>query len=230
MTIAGITEYTEPTITHKHRLEDYYNIHKGETGLLVGVGPNLKLTPPHLFNYPSISVNSVFRYEGWRPTYYVGVDERLRVENGAEICEVYKDIPKFFPSPDWDSLQGENIYRFVHREGGNLYVGGQLANHRESLTRYGITYYRVMGAAMQIAMYMGFSTLLMIGIQHKEGAPTAHFWGEDVKAVANQPIEHWMNEYQQWAHGSGMRVLNISEDTYVPENVIPRDDYRNWTK
>lgn len=208
----------------------FHDLHKGETCLLVGVAPNLKLTPPEIFHYPSISVNSIIKYEGWKPTYYVGVDERLRVENGNEICRLYKDIPKFFPSPDWDELQGENIYRFKHRQGGSLYIGGQSATQKESLTKFGITYYRVMGAAMQIAMYMGFSTLLMIGVQHKEGAPTEHFWGNDAGAVADQPMSHWLEEYGQWARGSGMKVLNISVDTYVPENVLPRDSYKNWIK
>lgn len=209
-------------------IADFHNLHAGQTCLLVGVGPNLKDTPPEWFDYPSISVNSIYQYEGWKPTYYVGVDERLRVENGAEICKVYKDIPKFFPTPDWDDLQGENIYRFMHRQSGSLFIGGQSPRSKESLTKWGITYYRVMGAALQVAMYMGFSTVLMIGIQHKEGAPTAHFWGEDAGAVADQPIEHWTHEYAQWAHGSGMNVLNISADTYVPESVIPRDDWQKW--
>ena len=210
------------------RVQDYYQKHQGETCLIVGVGPNLALTPPGMFDYPSLSCNSIFRYEGWRPTYYVGVDERLKVENGAEICQVYRDIPKFFPSPDWDDLQGENIIRFKHRDNGSLYVGGQLADKRESLTDWGITYWRVMGAVLQIAWYMGFATMLMIGVQHKEGAPTQHFWGNDTGAVADQPMTTWLTEYKQWAHGMGVRVLNISEDTYVPESVIPRDDWRRW--
>ena len=207
---------------------DFHNKHAGQTCLIAGVGPNLHLTPPHWFNYPSFSVNSIYKYEGWRPTYYVGVDERLRVENGAQIVKTYADVPKFFPTPDWDDLQGENIYRFKHRENGNLYVGGQLANQRESLTKWGITYWRVMGAVMQIAWYMGFTTMLMIGIQHKEGAPVAHFWGEDTGANPDQPIETWLEEYRQWAHGTTARVLNISEDTYIPESIIPRDDWRKW--
>lgn len=211
------------------QLADFYNLHRGETCLIVGVGPNLNLTPPEWFDYPSFSVNSIYRRDDWKPTYYVGVDERLRVENGAEICRKYADIPKFFPTPDWDDLQGENIYRFKHRQNGDLYVGGQLPNQREALTKFGITYWRVMGAVLQIACHMGFTTMLMIGVQHKEGAPTEHFWGNDAGAVADQPIETWLIEYKQWAHGMGVKVLNISEDTYVPEDVLPRDDWHKWT-
>lgn len=211
-----------------NNVADFHNLHEGQTCLIVGVGPNLNLTPPEWFDYPSLGVNSIYKYQGWKPTYYVGVDERLRVENGKEICRVFRDIPKFFPTPDWDDLQGENIFRFVHRDIGNLFVGGQSPHQREALTQWGITYYRIMGAVMQIACYMGFKTALMIGIQHAEGAPVEHFWGHDSGAVADQPLSTWFTEYSQWAHGTRTQFLNISEDTHVPENVIPRDDWRKW--
>src|SRR5574340_971018 len=139
------------------QLADFHNLHQGETALIVGVGPNLNLTPPEWFNYPSLSCNSIVKYEGWQPTYYVGVDERLRVENGAEICRKFAGIPKFFPTPDWDALQGENIYRFKHRT-GELAIGGQAANQKDALTHKGIGYYRVMDAVIQIAWHMGFTT------------------------------------------------------------------------
>jgi len=211
-------------------VRDFYNAHQGETCLIVGGGPNLKHTPPEWFDYPSFGCNTIFRYEGWKPTYYVGVDERLRVENGAEILERLPDVPKFFPAPDGDDLQGQNIYRFKHREGvGGLYVGGQLANHPDALTKRGILYYKIMGAVLQIAWHMGFTTMLMIGIEHNPDDPRRHFWGMDEGAKEGEPLTLWMEEYSQWAHAmNGVQVLNISQDTYVPEDIIPRGDWREW--
>ena len=206
-------------------LKDFYNHHKGETCLIVGVGPNLKLTPPEWFDYPSLSCNTIIKYQGWKPTYYVGVDERLRVENGAEIVEVYKDVPKFFPSPDWDELEGENIYRFKHRTGADLLAGGS-PNTPDALTSKGITYRRIMDAVIQIAWHMGFETMLMIGVQHKPNNPRVHFWGDDTGAIVEQPLTHWFSGYQELSRQ--VNILNISADTYVPDDVLPRDDFRNW--
>jgi hypothetical protein len=209
-------------------LQDFHMKHRGETALLVMVGPNLELTPPEWFDYPSFGVNSLYRRGGdWKPTYYVGVDERLRLEDGPAICEKYRDVPKFFPTPDWDELQGENIHRFAHRQGSSLYVGGQSPSDRDALTRKGITYFRVPDAVFQIAWHMGFTTMLVIGVQHKPGAELEHFWGHDDGAVV-QPVQHWFNGYRHFSQMGSFRVLNISEDTYVPEDVIPRDDYRKW--
>jgi len=85
----------------------------------------------------------------------------------------------------------------------------------------------------QIAWHMGFTTMLMIGVQHRpnEGndEDRAHFWGVDTKATPNQPTTWWFEGYKYFAHGMpGVRVLNISADTYVPEDVLPRDNWQNW--
>lgn len=211
---------------------DFWNQHKGQTCLIVGVGPNLSLTPPEWFDYPSFGVNTIYHYEGWKPTYYVGVDERLRLEDGAAICEKYAEIPKFFPRPDWDALEGPNICRFLHRTGAPL-IGGWLPTHQQALEVRGIQYWRIMDAVMQIAAWMGFETMLMIGVQHKPDTggsqDRAHFWGMDWKAHAGQPVTWWFEGYRLFSNAVlPARVLNISADTYVPEDVLPRDDWRKW--
>lgn len=211
-------------------IEQCWNRHAGQTCLIVGVAPNLKLTPPPLFPFPSFGVNTIYKQTewDWKPTYYVGVDERLRIEDGDAVCSVYSDVPKFFPSPDWDKQQGKNILRFVHRQGGNLYVGGQLANHKEALVKHGITYHYIMGAVFQIAWHMGFTTMLIIGMQHNPQDTRAHFWGQDTAAVV-QPQEPWFDEYRTFrGMMTNVTMLNISPDTYVPEEVIPRDDWQKW--
>jgi hypothetical protein len=214
------------------QLADFYNYHKGQTALLVGLGPNLKRTPPEWFDYPSFGVNTIFDYSGfkagWRPTYYAGVDERLYLEYFDRITRDLADIPKFVPSPDRDKWKGENFYRFQHRP-GEMIMGGRLANHPQALTQLGIGYVNVMTAVMQIAWHMGFTTLLMIGIQHNPKNLREHVWGLDERMPKSQTAEHWIQGYGQLVRCmNGIRILNISEDTYVSEQVIPRDDWRKW--
>lgn len=217
------------------RIEDFYNKHAGETCLICGVGGNLKLTPPQWFDYPSFGVNTIYKYEGWKPTYYVGVDERLEREDGAAISDIYRDVHKFIPFPDRDNWKGENFHRFYHRT-GDVVVGGLFANRPNGLVSPGIGYRKIMDAVFQIAWYMGFTTMLTIGFEHKpysEAEPDAdryHFWGVDEKAPAQQEPDYWFMGYKEVRAmmGSGVRVLNISQDTYVPEDVIPRGDWREW--
>jgi hypothetical protein len=219
------------------RLEDFHNRHKGETCLIVGVGGNLDLTPPHWFDYPSFGVNTIYKsvalgkWDSWRPTYFVGVDERLEREDGAAISDVYRDVHKFIPRPDRDTWQGENFHRFYHRP-GDLMIGGQLPSHPDALTVRGIGYRKIMDAVLQIAWHMGFTTMLMIGVQHKITDQQAHFWGQDVKSIPEETLHYWFDGYAEIIRSMGnkIRVLNISEDTYVPEEIIPRGDWRQYAK
>ena len=89
---------------------------------------------------------------------------------------------------------------------------------------------------MQIAWHMGFATMLFIGIQHKPFSPSEpnadreHFWGLDAKAAPQQPFGFWFDGYREvrLAMGHEVRVLNISADTYVPQDILPRDDWQKW--
>jgi hypothetical protein len=210
-------------------IADYYNFHRGQTCLIVGVGGNLHLTPPAWFNYPSFGVNTIYKYQGCKPTYFVGVDERLEREDGKAISDVYQDVIKFIPYPDRDSWQGENFLRFYHRA-GDVIAGGKLPNQPRALTDIGIGYRKIMDAVLQIAWYMGFTTMLMIGVQHKPDDQQAHFWGPDLKSIPEKTVDYWFSGYSEVrrAMGESVRVLNISEDTYVPDEVLPRDDWRKW--
>lgn len=207
----------------------FYQLHKGETALLVGNGPNLHKTPPEWFDYPSFGLNTIHKYKGWRPTYYCACDYSLFESYGAEVVEAFPDIPKFIPSPNLDCWTGPNFYRFYHRP-GNIIVGGKLANQPHAFT-VGLGYQNVMHVAMQVAWYMGFTTLLMIGVEQKPryGALMEHFWGTDENTPASQTDEHWNVGYREIVSCmTKVRVLNISEDTYVPADVLPRGDWREW--
>lgn len=210
-------------------MKEFYQKHAGQTCLIVGLGPNLNLTPPEWFDYPSFGINTIYKQDAFRPTYYIGVDERLRVEDGAAVIAKYADIPKFFPSPDWDMMQGENIYRFKHEQRGNLFVGGQPPHDLRALTQWGITYRRIMDAVFQVACWMGFKTMLMIGVQHKPGTRSQMFWGED-KGEPESTFNYEELGYLECRRALGVNILNISEDTYVPENVLPRADWRKYAK
>ena len=218
-------------ISTNRNISDFHNIHKGGVCLLVGNGKNLALTPPETFSFPTFGMNTIHLYEGWKPTYYTTVDSRVMIEFGAAVYERFIDIPKFIPTPNLDKWQGENFYRFYHRP-GVLWPDSQAKLWPSGLlTEQGITYGNVMHIAMQLAYFMGFTTLLVIGMEHKEHKAQDHFWGCDHRMGANIDIAEWLHGYKVLANGMiehGVRILNISVDTGVGEDVLIRDDWRNW--
>lgn len=199
--------------------------------MLVGNGENLHLTPPAYFDYPSFGMNTVHKYEGWTPTYYTAVDSRVMREFGDAITERFAGIPKFIPMPNLDAWQGENFYRFYHRP-GPLWKPDSRRMDSDFLSSEGITYGNVMHVAMQLARWMGFTTLLVIGMEHRPAKAQAHFWGCDHGMSAYPPLDDWLEGYKTLVDGfahDGARVINISENTYVPEEIIPRGDWREWS-
>ena len=205
----------------------FYDVHKGETCLLVGNGSNLLATPPEWFDCPSFGLNTIHLYKGWKPDYYVAVDYVLYEEFGAAINTAFPDIPKFVPTPTADKWTGENFYRFPKK------TGDIKLPRRENVLKDGFVYYNVMNAAMVIAWHMGFTRMLMIGVEQKQGAGelAKHFWGVDELTPASQTDEHWNLGYSGLIRAfTGIEVLNISENTYVPETVLPRDDWRKYAK
>jgi hypothetical protein len=208
-------------------MERFHKSHAGETCLLVGNGNNLHSTPPAWFDYPSFGMNTIHLYEGWKPTYYCAVDQRVHREFGKAINEKYGDIPKFIPRPNLDAWQGDKFYRFLHRP-GELMIGGRNAGQKESLTTHGISYWNVMHVAIQVAWYMGFTTMLMIGVEHKPFKAQVHFWGTDHGMPATQDTESWFEGYKVLSRQADFELINISQDTHCPEDVLRRGDWREW--
>lgn len=214
------------------RIEDFHNIHRGETCLLVGNGKNLRLTPPEWFDYPSFGLNTCHLWDGtWKPTYYVAVDARVMREFGKEIDAKFRDIPCFLPRPNLEDWKGDNKVYWYFRPGSLWPKRQQSLWPSDLLSKDGIVYSNVMTAAMQIAYFMGFTTMLIIGMEHKEHLGQDHFWGCDHGMPADPPVQNWLDAYTVLGKGmaeQGVRVLNISENTCVPESILPRDDWRKW--
>lgn len=207
-------------------MKSFWNRHKGQTALMVGNGMNLHKTPPEWFDYPSFGLNTIYKYQGWKPTYYVAVDAAIQSVHGEAVKVAYPDIPKFVPKDLGVWANGDLIKFTPNRQ--HYFLSGHPVTNADALV-YGIPFTNSMTAAMQIAIHMGFTTLLMIGVEQEAGHLVRHFWGDDPQMPTAQTDEHWNIGYQQIQRSNpAVKVLNISVDTFVPESVLPRDDWRKY--
>lgn len=178
-------------------------------------------------------MNTIHKYKGWKPTYYTAVDSRIMREFGDEIVEAYADIPKFIPTPNLDAWRGDNFFRFYFRP-GPLWPNSQAGLWPTNLlSKDGISYSNVMTVAMQLAYFMGFKTMLIIGMEHKPHKGQVHFWGTDHGMPADPPVNDWLEAYSILVHGmgeQGVKILNISENTHVSDAIIPQDNWRKYVK
>lgn len=152
----------------------YVNTHKGETCLVVGNGPSLNDVPlAFLHKYPTFGSNWCMLHEFWTPDYYVAVDPSVvRLDYFIRLNAM--NCVKFI------SKNILNRYRCVRmknvvpiKTNGTKAMPGFLLDppRHEFWEGWSVTY-----VALNIAYLMGFTTALMVGVDHRytQGEPN-HF-------------------------------------------------------
>ena len=217
----------------------FRDVHKGETMLIVGNGVNLKLTPPDLFDFPSIGVNDIHLYNkifksDWTQDYYTCVDKKNMREYGKQIARKYSSIPKFVPSPRMEDWEGKNFYHFRNGSGGLLWPkdkNKRLWAEKDDMILSAWHYANITHVAIKLAYFMGAKTILIIGMCHEMRKQNEHFYGTILKMSRCQNIEGWLKGYELLSFRlaeKGVQLLNIYEDTFVPRSVIKMDSYEKW--
>lgn len=166
------------------KMKSFKNRHKGDRCFIVCTGPSLKMEDlEHLKNEYTIGVNSIVRaYEktSWRPTYYALVD-------------LYA-FGEYLKSAD---IPGEKLAEkaaFVHFRtqlkkptGNEIYVPISYVNHTESNMKKGkikfssdpsvcvYDCFTVTNMAIQLAVYMGFKEIYIIGADCNYDPKQMHF-------------------------------------------------------
>ena len=222
-------------------IDELYNTHKGETALIVGNGPSLKDVPLEFLKaYPTFGLNRINLMDDFEPFYHVAVNPLVLEQFGTEILNDYKGkVRRFFLRQDWlpkvpglseqpavvpiRSLSNEKFY--VDPRAG-LYEG-----------------FTVTFVAMQIAYWMGFKTVLLVGVDHSyetEGAPNEekvmeddpnHFHPEYFKGAKwNNPDLVKSEQAYQLAReafeADGRKIINLTEGTKL--DVFEKGDLHEY--
>lgn len=150
------------------RIRKFYNRHDGERCFVVATGPSLKiddLDKLYRNNEYAISVNTVFRAFGktkWRPNYLVVTDTATLDEYFDEI--IHANIQYKFISDrqyrKWEKICREDIIMFHLITEYYEAEGPKFSFQLDNGVYYG---YTVLYAALQLAVYMGFKKIYIIG-------------------------------------------------------------------
>ncbi len=162
-------------------LRAYHNRHLGERCFIIGNGPSLKQTDlSKLKGEMTFGMNRIylaFEQMGFLPTYYVAINDLVIEQCLREILAL--PMPKFLSwrsrrfflnPPDERTIFLHTTYtgpKFATDVGGRLWEGAT------------VTY-----VALQLAFYMGFQQVILIGVDHSfstQGKPntTVVSQGED---------------------------------------------------
>lgn len=150
-------------------LRKFHNYHQEKRCFIIGNGPSLNaddLTKLHEHGEISFAFNRIFQIfpkTPWRPTYFVSQDN-LSLSTSAKEIENIPAMAKFIPiESHWYegiNIKGATYFHLVpNREDDYSLFSEDIAKEIYGSTTVAYT-------AIQIAAYMGFKEIYLIGVDH----------------------------------------------------------------
>lgn len=201
-------------------LKQYKDIHKGKRCFIVGTGPSLKMEDlENIKGEYSFSVNSIvlsFADTTWRPTYYAIGDrfgyEKLKTAiREANMPTIFCGISnkKMTPIMDVD---------FIPYPVNLLDHGKMLLEQKDKFygDAFKVVYdgHSITYSAMELAVYMGFKEIILLGIDCDYSKAVNHIKAYSVQDNPN--AAYMMRESykvaRKWTDEHGVKILNATRN------------------
>ena len=182
---------------NERRISKYKNRHKGQRVFILGNGPSLNNCDLKLLkNEITFGVNSIFlNYDnmGFHPTYYV-VEDVFVAEDRAKEINAYKGPIKFFGNylkyclSDSEDTRWLNV-RFRYDDYSDF---PYFSTNADRMVWVGGT---VSYICLQLAYYMGFPEVYLVGFDHSYTIPTdAQMSGTEIVSTGDD-LSHFHPDY-----------------------------------
>jgi hypothetical protein len=196
----AVEEYPD-TLFDATDVARFKELHKGERCVIIGNGPSLnELDLKKLAGEATIGVNGIFYAAdamGFDPTYYVVEDTMVMRDNVDQIRE-YTAGHKFFPSIYRDAIgEAPNVSYFMMNRGFYAARSPAFCVPRFSTDAAQRIYsgQSVTAINLQLAYYMGFSEVILIGMDFSYTIPNeAIVKGNHILSQGDDP-NHFHPDY-----------------------------------
>ena len=184
------------------RIQTLKDIYRGERCFIIGNGPSLNEHDLELLHgEASFAVNSFFyksEETGFMPTFYVVEDSKVAEERAEEINSYpypYKLFPNFYRDKfvrDAYNTSYFNMDMGFYKTGGPFYCVPRFSEDAAEAVIAGQT---VTYANMQLAYYMGFTEVYLIGMDFHYVIPAEHkISGNHILSTTDDP-NHFHKDY-----------------------------------
>jgi hypothetical protein len=202
----------------RERFQKLKNIYEGERCFIIGNGPSLNKTALHLlkneFTFGLNRIYLLFPKIGFHTTYFVSVNDLVIQQCANDIENL--PMPKFigWHSRNWINFTDNLIFIRDPYDGTLGFSKDPAEKVWEGAT---VTY-----VAMQIAYYLGFEKVILIGVDHNFITK-----GEPHKVVVSQgPDENHFNpeyfgkgfRWQLPDLATSERAYNLAKEHYIEDN------------
>lgn len=195
-------------------LKKFRNIHLGQKCFLIGNGPSLKINDLEVLkekNIYTIGCNRIFEIYSdteWRPNCYVAADGSVPNERMSEIKQ--QDIPVFmkhFVGFDKEELY---LYRYQEYDYEDVYP-----RFSDDITKCIYRSATVMFDMIQIAVYMGFKEIYLLGVDCnyiRGGTNNYFFKSAEPDTLIHRP-DNMVLAYKsarRYADSHGIKIYNAT--------------------
>lgn len=193
---------------NSRRLEKIKGAYKGKRCFIMGNGPSLNLMDLDCFSdelvWGSNRCYLLFDRISWRPSFFTSIDVRVVPDIAEDIKNLYlsqlKSSTFFFPShfrEERTLVDSENVYWYYEKE--LSYHRGAKGMFSANANHYVYSAYTVTIAAMQLAVFLGFNPIYLIGCDTNYVIPagTQIEDGDPTKLIStlNNDINHFAPNY-----------------------------------
>ncbi len=189
-------EYIDWFVNYRPYLQQYENIHAGKDCFIIGNGPSLnktdlvKLNDYYVFGLNKIHL--IFEKQPVKLSYHVTVNELVIDQTQEDLKNDVYGCPSFL------SYHASKQINFNKETIHKLYTRGIPWSFYPSVLQPIEEGYTVTFVAMQLAFYMGFKNVYLVGVDHnfqQQGKPN------EQQKFAGDDINHFHPDYfkgQQW--------------------------------
>jgi len=173
----------------------FKNYHAGKRCFLIGNGPSLCpndlniLAKNNEISFGCNKIYKVFDTTIWRPNYFVAADSALIFLHYQDFASLDVDV-KFIQNPEQIFFDGNhNIKESFQRCNGSTYFYNKIvASSQDNIVPFSSNPSKalyitgtVMYPMLQIAAYMGFSEIYLLGVDGTIDTKNNHFYNDDIE-------------------------------------------------
>lgn len=237
-------------VDYSGAIKRFHNIHRGERCFIIGNGPSLikedleKIQRAGVASFACNSIFNCFSQTCWRPDYYCAVDAlfiRDEFKESGALQYILEHCRYMFARSDSYLFRYYNDSNIKNLAFCKIAVPASLSDveFSEDCAEKVYTGYTVTYTMLQLAAYMGFSEIYLLGIDHhfscelnddgivlKDGRVQDHLGALNDSYPVVAPVDKMTRAYEaakRYADGHGIQIYNATRGGKL--EVFPRVDF-----
>lgn len=213
--------------TYPKKIKEYKNRYLGKRCFIIGNGPSLNPDDLNLIkdeiSFGSNRIYHIFSKTVWRPTFYMSTDIdilRQEQENVKDLKLPVKFIT--FAAEKFLGVSDDIIYLFLKGPfelKRNKFVQVGVSS---DVSKYSVKTQTVTCVSMELAMYMGFKEIYLIGVDHN--------FAKYVDSTGRLVEDNGIKNYFEGMKGDDSQAILYTDDTTACYEVVRKYAEENGTK